>query len=282
MISGKDIAPYSEAMAGFKSMVKANITEYSIPSVSKESKKMAKAIRSRTPDLILAIGINAALLAKEEFRDIPVVYCMVMYPEKYDFATAIRNNLKGISLKISVKDQMVALRSIIPELKRVGIIYNPYNTEHLVKEAENILKNLGVDLVTEKINSGKLVPEAFRKLLNKGIDVYWLTADPTVVTIDSFRFLLVSAFDNNIPLMAYSEKFVEAGALLSLSPDYFSIGKQAAGIANEFLEGSNSASTPVICPDVVNLVINITTAKRINIVIPAELLKSAKKVFKLN
>ena len=277
VVKSRNVKPYNMALDGFKSASGGKITEYVI-STRKNNSDIIDRIRFRAPDIILAIGLEALLLAKEETAHIPIVYCMVMYPEKLNIDKH-KGQITGITLKIPVSDQMFKLKSVIPDLKRVGMIYDAKNTVHLIKKARETAKSLGIKLVTEKVNSRKAVPKAIRKLMGN-IDAFWLIADATVMTIDSFEFIHMATIENRIPLVTYSEGLVQSGALLSLSADHFYIGKQAARLADEIMNGSATSLPQIVDPDVKNFAININAAKKIGINIPAEVLGSAKTVFK--
>ena len=273
--SGK-IEPYEQAFDGFKSRYNGRITEFLVPKTPKDKKDVWANIETEPPDTILAIGIGALLYAKEKTNSIPIVYCMVMDPEKH----GIRNskNITGITLKISTKDQMLKLKSVMPNLKKVGIIYDPNNTKYIVKEAVKIAKALRIDIVTEKVRTQKAVPKALRKLNGK-VDALWLIADASVITRDSFNFIILYTLENNIPLMAYCEAFVLAGALMSLSENYLEIGKQAAKIVNDIADKKGNRFGTIVAPEHSYFIINIKTAKTIGINIPREVIESAHKVF---
>ncbi len=276
VIKSGEIEPYEQALNGFKSEYSGRITEFIVPKSPGDKKDILDNIEAESPESILAIGIDALLFAKEKISSIPIVYCMVMDPEKYGITNS--KNITGITLKISTKDQMLKLKSIIPELKKVGIIYNPKNTKYIVKEALQIGKILGIDFVTEKVRSQKTVPKALRKL-NGEIDALWLIADATVITRDSFSFIILYTLENNIPLMAYCEAFVQAGALMSLSENYLEIGKQAAKIVKDVGNKKTNLLGRIIEPENSYFIINTKTSKTIGIKIPREVIESADKVF---
>jgi len=276
VIKSGEIEPYEQALNGFKSKYSGRISEFIVPKKPEDSKGILDNIEAESPESILAIGIDALLFTKEKIHNIPIVYCMVMDPEKYGITNS--NNITGITLKISTKDQMLKLKSIIPELKKVGIIYDPKNTKYIVKEALEIGKTLGIDFVTEKVRSQKTVPKALRKL-NGEIDALWLIADATVITRDSFNFIILYTLENNIPLMAYCEAFVQAGALMSLSENYLEIGKQAAKIVKDVANKKTNLLGRIIEPENSYFIINTKTSKTIGINIPREVIESADKVF---
>ncbi|MGR3178812.1 MAG: ABC transporter substrate-binding protein [Candidatus Anammoxibacter sp.] len=273
-LKSKDIVPYSKVIEEFRGASKANITDYVVTNSVKENRRLINKIKSTAPDLIFAVGLKAVLLVKGKVGNIPIVFSMVMNPEKYGLERT--KNITGITLDVPIKEQIQRLKSVIPYIKNLGIVYNQANSSSVVNKAKRASKELGINLISRKVISEKSVPKAIRSLI-KNIDCLWLTADSTVVTKESFRFLLLSSFENNVPIMAYSEGFVKAGALLSLSPDYCNSGIQAAHIAADV---SGGKSLPDIQgPDITIFAINLKTAKKMGIKIPIEVINSAEMVF---
>ncbi|MGR3318420.1 MAG: ABC transporter substrate-binding protein [Candidatus Anammoxibacter sp.] len=273
-LKSKDITPYNKVIEEFRGASKANIIDYVVADSSKKNRVLIKKIKSTAPDLIFTVGLKATLLVKGEFGHVPIVFAMVMRPEKHGLAG--KKNITGITLDVSIKEQIQKLKAAIPYVKELGIICSYADSSSLVNEAHEITKKLGINLVSKMIISEKSVPKALRSLIKK-VDCLWLVADPTVVTKESFKFLLMSSFENNVPIMAYSEGFVKAGALLSLSPDYCNIGIQAAHIVDDVLR--NNLLPNIQHPDITIFSINLKTAGKMGIIIPAEVINSAEKVF---
>lgn len=275
IIKDADLAPYNMALEGFKSSLNSDITTYVLSKNQTENNKIINDIKTNKPPLILAIGPRSMILLNKEVVNTPIIYCMIMNPETYDF---IHNkNVTGITLRIPVKDQIITLKKLLPGLKNLGVIYNPSNSDHIINEAKNVLKDLDINLVTEKIYSEKSVPKAIRKLNGK-VDALWLIPDSTVITSSSLKFIILESFIKNLPLMVHSEKFVQAGALVSLTPDYNAIGQQAAKLANS-IKNNDITLEPIISPFKQKLIINNKTALKMRIIIPEEMIKYADKVF---
>ena len=273
-LKSKDITPYNKVVKEFRATSKANIVDYVVRDSSKKNKVLIKEIKSATPDIILTIGLKATLLVKEKIDDIPIVFTMIMQPKKHGLVG--KKNITGITLDVPIKEQIQKLKITIPYIKEFGVMYNPSNSSRIIEEAREASGKLGINLIAKKIVSGKTVPKAFRNLIKK-IDCLWLMADSTVVTKESFKFLLISSFENNVPIMAYSEGFVKAGALLSLSPDYSKVGIQAARIVDYVL--MTDLLPDIQCPDITTFSINLKTARKMRIKIPAEVINMAKNVF---
>ncbi len=292
-LKSENIEPYDLAMDGFRNFSNANIKEYNIEEFANENKKINDAnaadadvkenkgnlieiIKTERPDIILAVGLEALLKVKGKIHDIPIVYCMVMDPEKYNIT---ESNITGIALRLSVKEQMLSLKTILPDLKELGVIYNSENTSHIIKNAKKISKETGIKLTREAINNEKQVPNALRRLAGH-VDALWLIADSTVITKESYDYIILFALENNMPLVTFSEAFVKAGALLSYSANYSNLGKQAAILSKSIVNKEKTSFPSILEPEKTNLVINSNTANSIGANIPKYVLDSAKKVLK--
>jgi putative ABC transport system substrate-binding protein len=108
-----------------------------------------------------------------------------------------------------------------------------------------------------------------------------MVPDDTVVTPESFKFLLLTALENNLPFVTVSDIFVEAGALASLSPDYTDVGRQGCQLATDIESGRlRLGEVMVVPPAKVNLAINLKTASKIGLTLPPEIVRSADKVYR--
>ncbi|MBI2876399.1 MAG: ABC transporter substrate-binding protein [Candidatus Tectomicrobia bacterium] len=277
MIKSHNIEPFNQALAGFVSACPGQITEYNLRGNKRGENEIIQRILATRPRLVVAIGALAAQATRERMQDIPVVFVMVPNPHKYGLKG---ENIAGISLDIPLKTQFALYKSIAPSLKTVGVIYDPEKTGAMVREAGGVAERLGLQLLAAPVSSQKAVPAALRGLLGK-IDVLWMVPDDTVVTPESFKFLLLTAFENNLPFMTVSEIFVEAGALASLSPDYTEVGRQGCQLATEIENGRRSpAGGDILPPAKVNLAVNLKTAGKIGLSLSPEILKSASKVYR--
>lgn len=277
VIKSHDIAPFNEALAGFTAACNSQITEYDLRGSKRRKRRILKRIKANKPELVLAVGALAAQVAKEAFHDIPVVFFMVPNPHKFSLKG---ENMAGISLDIPVEIQFAMYKSLVPTLHTIGAIYDPKKTNAIVEEAQAAAKTLGLAFIASPASSEKQVPAALRYLLGK-INALWMLPDDTVVTPESFKFLLLTAFENNLPFLAISDIFVEVGALAALSPDYMDVGRQACQLIREIESGQLSLTgIDIVPPTKVNLAINLKAASKIGLTLPSELIQSASKVYR--
>ncbi len=277
ILKSADIAAYNEAVNGFKAGMPNSTTfsEYDLQGDVGKGRKIAKKLRASDVSLVLAVGLKAALAAKLEILDIPVVFCMVLNPDKYDLKAP---NLTGVMLEVPIERQLSTIRAILPRAKPVGVLYDPEKTGPLVEEARRLAVKFGLEMVERQVRSEKDVPTALRELLLK-VDALWLIPDSTVLTEDSFRFLLGTALDHNIPVFGFSEEFVRSGAMASLSVSYRDVGKQTGGLASKILTDRTSFPSNPIPPEKIRMALNLKTAKFLGITIPPYVVSSADEKY---
>ena len=125
--------------------------------------------------------------------------------------------------------QFQAFKSVVPSLKKVGLVYSDETSSLLAAEMKKASSKSGLMLVEKKVASDKEVPNAIRNLKGQ-IDGLYLPPDRTVAKRDAFQFIALFTFENNLPFMAPTGRFVKKGALVALMIDYEEVGKQAGKI----------------------------------------------------
>jgi len=277
VLKSYDIAPINQALAGFAAACPEPITTYDLGGSTSDTRGIIGRIMAAPPKLILAIGPQAAQVAKAEVQGIPVVFLLVRNPRKYGLEG---DNIAGISLDVPIEAQLTMYKSLLPTLQVLGAIYDPEKTGALVKEAGEVAGKFGLRFLATPVASQTEVPAALRSLLGK-VDALWLLPDDTVVTPESLTFFLLTAFKQNLPVLTISDAFVEAGALASLSADYTDGGRQACQLSREIESGRlHPAQARIVPPTKVNITINLQTASQLGLVLPPGVVQSASKVYR--
>ena len=269
VVQSLSVAPYEEALAGFKSVCDAEITKVVLSDQDKINP--SQIIQSNKPELILAIGMDALTKIKE-IEDIPIIYMMVLNPQAITFG---EKNISGISMTLSPEKQVTTLLEVLPAIKRIGTLYNPDRTGNFIKGAVNAANNMGISLVTEKVQSTKEVPSALKNIQKK-IDAFWMIPDITVYSPETIEFLLLFLLENQKPIISFSEKYVELGALMSISVDPFDIGNQAGEMAKAILSNGGKRDVQRIDARKAVILINLKIAKKLGITIDEKVLAKAK------
>jgi putative tryptophan/tyrosine transport system substrate-binding protein len=277
ILKSSDIAAYNHAVSGLQAELAgtATLTVYELEGDVTRGKKLARKIRASDAAVVIAVGLKAALAAKVELVDIPVIYCMVLDPEKYDLRAS---NLTGISLRVPIERQFNTIHALVPNLKQLGVLYDPEKTAPLVEEARRVAARLGFELVEHKIHTEKELPSAIRALLPK-VQGLWLVPDSTVLTEESIPFVLGTALDQNVPVVGFSSEFVRNGALVGLSINPEDIGRQAAVMAQKILKRSDRTVPMSVPPDRIRLAVNQKTAKYLGLTLPPDFMSRADELY---
>jgi len=237
VVKSVDIKPYLEVIEGYRQSCDFGLIEYTLS--ERESATVLSGIRKGKPDLILAIGQDALGLVKD-VKGIPVVFAMVSNPES--LLPEDSGKVAGISLNVSARRQLSALLSVMPGVARIGVVYDPQKSALLVREVREAAAEHNVVVVAKAVYSSKEVPGAVKYVMGH-VDVFWMVPDSTVVFPEAVESLLLNSFENNVPVLAFAERYVNLGALLSLNIDARDIGRQACEISRGILGGKEAAGT---------------------------------------
>jgi len=267
IVRSQQISAYNEVIKGFEERCKGeNISIkaiYDLKGDVEEGKRIVQNIKINKlqTNLILAVGVLATTLVKEQFPDIPIIFCMVINHERFNFQGV---NITGISCEASVEDQFTILKEVLGVHKNVGVIYDPIKTWKIISEAILVAKKLEFNLIQTEITSEKEVTSAIKNIISK-IDALWIVPDGTVITKETIDGIIKLTQKHRLPTFCTSPAIVKAGALVSISPDYTYMGIQAAQLAQTLLSSQAITSLGVKQPDRLKLTINTQTAEIIGV-----------------
>ena len=276
VLKSSDVAAWRPAIDSLRRAAAGHtITEYDFRGDRAAAEQVLGSLKGK-PMVLVAMGNLAAQAARALLPDAPLVFCMVQDPAKLGLVAA--PGLTGVAFALPVKNQIAAFRMVNPRGSRIGVVFNPENSGRQVEEATKAAELLRVALVPRPVAAMSEIPQAVRTLLARDIvDALWIPADPILLTDDTRRYILTEALKAGKPVYAFSASLVAEGALVSNGPDMASIGQQAGELVNRLAAGEKSR-IDVQVPRA-ELVINNRIASKLKIVVPADALKAANKVF---
>ncbi|GED54472.1 MULTISPECIES: ABC transporter substrate-binding protein [Brevibacillus] len=233
-------------------------------------------------DLVIAIATPSAQAAAKAITDKPVVFSSVTDPLSAQLVSSLEKpdkNVTGTSDKVSMEQQLKLVKTFLPELKKLGVIYttSEVNSEVQVKELEEAAKKEGIEVVKAGISQLSEVQLAAQGLAGK-TDAMFIPIDNTVVS--SFEAVLGAAEQNKIPVFASDTDTVKRGAVATYGIDYYQIGKQTGEMASRILKGQKVADTPVEVSKQADLYINEKAAETFGLTVPEALKSQAKEIVK--
>jgi putative ABC transport system substrate-binding protein len=271
VVQSLSIKPYNDALQGFKAVCKSRLNRIVGPDLS-EAEIRGK-VRRNKPELILAIGMDALEKVKT-INDVPIVYLMVLNP-----LNMLRDggNITGVSMNLAPERQFSILREVLPNVKKIGIFFDPGKNGFYISRVHNAAALMGVELLTKKVSSSREAVASVEGLKGK-VDALWLLPDTTVVNPSTIDLLLLSAIENRIPVLTFSDKYAEKGALLSLEVDAAESGKQAGEMAVKILGGAKVNSIKGEDARESILTVNLIVAKKLGISINGNVIKHARVI----
>jgi putative ABC transport system substrate-binding protein len=234
-------------------------------------------------DLIYAITTPSSQAAAKATQGtkIPVIFGAVTDPVSAGLVRTLDKpggNVTGTSDVWPVEDQFDLLLRLVPTVKRVGIVYNPgeSNAQYNVKIAEEVCKKKGLQVVKVSVANTAEVQMATRSLVGR-CDAIYAPADNTIIS--ALSAVVGVAESNKIPLLVGDATSIEEGGFGTIGNDYFDIGRVSAELADRVLKGENPGDIPVARATSYEYFFNLKSAKKLGITIPDDLLKKAKKVY---
>ena len=268
ILKSSGINAYEQAIDGFKATAPSGTiyTEYDLQGDLEQGRKLARKIRASDASLVVAVGLKAALAAKLEIVDTPVVYMMILDPLKHNLNGS---NMTGTLLEIPAERQFKILRAFLPNLRRLGSLSSPGNSSGKLKEVTAQASTQGFTLQDFPVESEKEVPQQLRSLLST-VEGLWLIPDSKVLTNESIGFILESSLARRIPVIGFSPEFTRLGALLSLSVSYGEVGRETGLLAKRILDGDKKLPAKPVPIERLTITVNLKTARFLGIEFPKE------------
>ena len=221
---------------GYKNGVNIKFSQQNSQGDNTVAQSIAKKFVNDKVDMIFAITTPTAQVCANEIKgsNIPLVFGAVTDPVSAGLVNSLEKpdgNITGTSDKWPTAAQFDLLLQIVPSVKKIGVVYNPgeTNSETNMKEVESVCKDKNLELVTVAVSNTSEVYAAAQSLVGK-IDAFYVSADNTVIT--AMDAVIKVSEKNKIPLLPGVSSNVEQGGFGTLGPDYFDVGVEAATIAD--------------------------------------------------
>ena len=214
--------------------------------------------------------------------EIPVVYTAVSDPVGAGLADEEGNsvgNITGTSDKLPVEEQLKMIRDLMPDAKKIGILYttSEANSVSTIKEYKELAENYDFEIVDSGINTVADVEMAAKDLASK-VDCISNLTDNTVVS--ALQTVIAAADEKNIPVFGSEIEQVKSGCLASMGIDYIALGKQTGEMAAKILKGESKAEEmPYEVCSGASLYVNTAVADKLNFELDQATVDGAAEVF---
>ena len=272
IVQGTESDASRELLASLKQRLGKVGRSASIMTVQSDKASVDKALAS-TVDLVIALGSHATGLALAAHRDVPVISTMVAR----ESAPTPGNAPAFVVLEFPPEVEMDWMHRILPEVRRVGVMFSSDDNEKLVARAQNAARPLGMEIIARRISDPREIPAALASLTGSA-DVLWGLADDVALTPETAKAVLLASLRNRIPFVGLSAPWVRSGALYALDRDYTDLGVQLADVAVHMLDGASAKSIGTVHPRRVRYSLNARSASLMKLRFPAAIQRGAVEV----
>lgn len=257
----------SLAARGYAEGGRLNLKRYNAEADIGTANAIAKEVTSGSYDLILSIStlsLQTIANANKVGSRTPHVFGLVTDPYGAGVGIEATNHaihppyLTGYGSMQPVESTFRTVRTLRPELKSVGLIWNPTEANSLAqtKVARKVCAEFGLTLVEANAENSTAAMEAANSVIARGVEAIWISGDITVsLATDS---IITAARRAQIPVFTAMPPNIGRGALFDLGANYVEVGRTIGQLAADVLDGKNPATIPVenVVPEV--LLINET------------------------
>jgi len=230
-------------------------------------------------NVIVTVG-SAVPSVKQATTIIPIVFAVAIDPVASGLVASLAKpggNVTGLSIQAAdlASKRLEILREIVPSLRQLAVMANAGNAQPVLeaKETQAAARALGLEVVPLEIRRAEDITPAIQALK---ADALYIAIDQLMVA--NRTRILTFALSARLPVITSIRDFVKDGALMSYGPSYPDLFRHSADFVDKILRGAKPGDIPVEQPTKFELVINLTTAKALDLKIPESFLVRADEV----
>ena len=177
-----------------------------------------------------------------------------------------------------VGKRMELLKEVYPKLKRVAVIADPGHAGETDERARTLAaaKQLGIQVDYKPVTNPAEFQTALDSLPGSGVEA--IVAFPDTITFGPRKRIADFAIQHKLPTVSGWDAYADAGFLLTYGPSLNAAWERMAYFVDRILKGTKPADLPAEIPSVIEMVVNLKTAKALGIELPQTVLLRANRV----
>ncbi len=237
--------------------------------------QIAQKFLSLQVDVVVPITTPSAQTVCSTFKNasVPIVFAAVSDPYRAKIVSKDASSLvTGVSDRPPLKEQLQLMKSLIPTLRKIGVLYNAGedNSQSTVEELKKLVQVDQLEIIEGACSQTSEVSAVALNLLDK-VDALFIPNDNMIISaLDS----VLKVAQGKKPVFTLDPESVEKGCLASAAYDQYEMGRRVGKIVIKILQGQSVKTLPVEVPDQVKTSVNLKTAQALGIVIPNSVLSN--------
>ena len=231
--------------------------------------------------LAYTFGTMVTQAALQQTSDIPIIFNIVQRPVEGRIAASMErpgNRATGASNLVPMDSAFRTLGTLM-NIRKLGFVYSSHDPapRYQLAEIKQQQKRFGFKTFEFPINGKEGIASTMKQVIDARVDAVIFPSD-SFVKANASRIIGILNKHRIPSVVIIPEMVSENGALISLGPDYRSLGQLAADNALLVLKGNKPGHLPVRVVPQLSIMINLATADRLGIHIPLQLLSVATVV----
>jgi ABC-type uncharacterized transport system substrate-binding protein len=239
----------------------------------------------RKVDIIVVTGDREGLTAKNATSTIPIVTIVSTDPIRTGLAASLARpggNITGLTTmdRGIYGKRIEILKQVVPNLSKAALLLTLGNGTYTpgspwAHEVETDARSLGVELFIVETDPRNF-EAAITSAAADGAQALVVASDGTIVA--RRREIAESAIAHRLPTMFAFRENVLAGGLMMYAARVADLSRRAAFFVDRILKGARPSDLPIEQPITFELIINLKTAKILDLTLPPPLLAQADEV----
>ncbi|MGZ3411168.1 MAG: ABC transporter substrate-binding protein [Xanthobacteraceae bacterium] len=244
--------------------------------------ELAAQLAEQNVDVIVTATTPGVSAAKRATTTIPIVFASVGDAVAVGLVASLARpggNVTGTSyfLPELAAKRLELLKEAIPGLTRTGVLFNPANPAvgPILAEMQRSAQSLKLELSEFAARDANDFDSVFAAMAAKNVGAFVVTEDPMLIYNSAASAKL--ALNYRIASCGFTE-FAQAGGLMGFGIDFIDLWRRAATFVDKILKGARPADLPVEQATKFVTMLNLKTAKALDLNVPTSLLLRADEV----
>jgi putative ABC transport system substrate-binding protein len=232
-------------------------------------------------DVIVTSSAPAIQIVRTATSKIPVVFARVGDALDQGIVQSLAHpggNLTGISWfapELSGKSIDI-LREVSSKTSHVAIVREAAGGAASATAAEAAVRHYGLKATIFQARTAAELETVFEGMKDAQVDSVIVLEG--LMIFNNAKLIADLAAKNQLPAIFFDSAFVDAGGLVSYGPNFTEMHRRAAYFVDRILKGAKPGDLPVEQPTKFDLVINLSTAKKLGLTVPTTFLLRADRI----
>lgn len=228
-------AAFTSMIQGIEERTRLRVRSYPVD-VKVDTAELNATLKQNGTRVVIALGRQGLNATAGLDREITVLVGGVLLLTDTD-------NVAGISLTPDPAMLFARLRALLPDLRRVVVVYDPLKSDWLIKLAREAARSQGLELVAhvagDMARAAQLYPQVIGAADSRR-DALWLPHDSTTVEESTILPLVLrESWNSGVPVFSSNMLHVKKGALFAMAPNNVELGRTLASSALSVIAGDN-------------------------------------------